>query len=184
VLSRDQLAFVRQLDHLSCVERPALGVLQLGWLHINGQSGAVMLSDESPLARTVIAMLDELAAGYLPSRREESDLIELRLATTAPGTVHRVRVAGGRLTLQRGDELLFDEPMGPDQQVDLVDALLAQRGVDEPDLTGVLRTQDRVLLLALSFAGSWQGPFAEIIDVLRAARLHRFRLPSTPPPPR
>jgi hypothetical protein len=142
-LSSDQLALVRRLDRLSCVElQPGPG--ESDWLSIGLDLGkyqeysGARIATASTLGRAVNAMLEDLMEQYRRPRREVIGSMDLRLATTEPGAVYRARVTGGRVTVKRGRKLLVDEPVDPDQLIDLVDEALERRLVDEPHVKGVL----------------------------------------------
>lgn len=157
-LSREQLALVRRLDQLSCEPRPELprrldqlscvelsfGGRDPGWVWIGPKLGAsdeyvgARISVESALGGAVAAMLNELVAEYRESRREVIGTMDLRLAITEPGLTYRVRVTGGRLTVERNRRRIVDEPLDPDLLIDLVDAALERRAAADPDVKGVL----------------------------------------------
>ena len=173
-LSSEQLALVRRLDQLSCVELQR-DRSELAWLTIGLDLGAAddyagaRIQVASTLGRTVTAMLDEVAAQYRGWRREAIASMDLRLATTAPGAVYRVRINGGRLTVKHGRSLLLDKPIEPDLLVDLVDAVLERPPADpDPDVKGVLRLHGRSVPIAHAARG--QSPFALIHWAIRDAQ--------------
>jgi hypothetical protein len=164
-LSSEQLALVRRLDQLSCVELvPGPG--ERGWLSIGLDLGkhyefeGARISPASTLGRTVSAMLDDLTTRYRQPRREAMGSFDLRLEATRPGAVYSARVTGGRLTVKQGRKLLFEEPVDVDQLIDLVDAALERRPIDDPDVKGVLLMNGWSVPVSL-----WhyeKGPFAQI----------------------
>lgn len=173
-LSTEQLALVRRLDQLSCVELQR-DRSELAWLTIGLDLGAAddyagaRIQVASTLGRTVTAMLDELAEQYRGPRRELIAALDLQLATTAPGAVYRARIHGGRLTVKHGPTLLLDKPIEPDLLVDLVDAALEQPPADpDPDVKGVLRLHGRSVPIAHAARG--QTPFAPIHWAIRDAQ--------------
>jgi hypothetical protein len=176
-LSSEQLALVRRLDQLSCVqlETERRGGYSVEWLSIGLDLGqhhpytGARISPDSMLGRAVMAMLDELTAGYRQPRREAIGSIDLRLATTEPGPVYRVRIDGDRLTVKHGQKLLVDEELWPDVLVDLVDLALEHRPVAEPDLAGVLLLHGRSVPLAVS-ARRERSPFAQIYRAIESAK--------------
>lgn len=145
-LSSEQLALVRRLDQLSCVQLQSedRGGYAVDWLSIGLDLGkhdryaAASIAPASTLGRAVTALLDDLVAQYRKSRRALIGSFDLRLQTTEAGAVYTVRVTGGRLTAKRGRKLLFEEPVDPELLVDLADAILERRPVDEPYSKGVL----------------------------------------------
>lgn len=171
-LSSEQLALVRRLDRLSCVTlQPREG--ESGWVSIgldlgrHQEYGGARISPASTLGRTVTAMLDELMAQYRGPRREAIGSMDLRLATTERNPRYRVRVSGGRLTVERGRKLLVDEPVEPDLLVDLVDAALEPREVDAPEARGVLLLHGRSVPVSLD--RHERGPFAELLRAIARA---------------
>jgi hypothetical protein len=172
-LSSEQLALVRRLDQLSCIQLQR-DVGDLDWLLIGldlgkfDEYGGARISAASTLGRAVTAMLDDLTTRYRQPRHEAVGSMDLRLATTEPGAVYRVRVTGGRLTVKRGRKLLVDEPVDPDLLLDLVDAALERRTVDEPDVKGVLLMHGRSVPVALTRYG--RSPFELIHRAIASAR--------------
>jgi len=172
-LSSEQLALVRRLDQLSCVQLQGED-RHRDWLFIGldlgkfDEYGGARISTESMLGRAVTAMLDDLTAEYRRPRQAVIGSMDLRLATTEPGALYHVRVTGGRLTARRGRKLLVDEPVDPELLIDLVDATLARRAVDEPDVKGALLLHGWSAPVALS---RWErGPFEQIHRAIASAR--------------
>ncbi|HWO25186.1 MAG TPA: hypothetical protein VNO30_40885 [Kofleriaceae bacterium] len=183
-LSGEQLALVRRLDQLSCVELQSDRHWSYAteWLSIGLDLGqhdpytAARIAPLSDLGRAVTAMLADLTAQYRVPRREAIGSIELQLATTRPGPVYRVRIAGDRLTVKRGRKLLVDEEVESDMRVDLVDVALARQPASAHDLEGVLLMHGRSLPIAL--ARHARSPFAQIHRAVdRAQYLEEERSP-------
>lgn len=187
-LPGEQLALVRRLgrlpgaepqpdDHYFLVIGPDRG--ELGELAVDG---GAHVSPASELGATVTAMLDELMDRHVPARQASIASMDLQLETTGPGAVYRVRVAGGRLTVDRGRTRRLDTEMHPALLIDLVDAALEQHaaaepdddvlGVDEPDVTGVLHVGGRSIPLAL--ARHRRGAFDLIHGAIASARHFDF----------
>jgi hypothetical protein len=175
-LSGEQLALVRQLDQLSCVqlETGERWGYAVEWLSIGLDLGqhypytGAHISPDSTLGRAVTAMLDELVSQYRQPRREAIGAIDVRLATTEPGAVYRLRIAGDRLTVKHGRKLLVDEQVEGDLLVDLVDVALERLPVDAPDLKGVLLMQGHSLPVVLAMHE--RSPFAQIYRAIRHAQ--------------
>jgi hypothetical protein len=174
-LSSEQLALVRRLDQLSCVQLQTerRGGYSVEWLSIGLDLGqhdpytGARIMPASMLGRAVTAMLDELTAEYRRPRREAIGSIDLRLATTEPGAVYRVRIAGERLTVKRGRKLLVDEPVDAELLVDLVDTILERRAVAAPDLKGVLLMRGGSVPVTVE---DGRGPFEPIYRAIRNAQ--------------
>lgn len=172
VLSSEQLALVRQLDRLSCVA-PAEILDPHGWLMIGldlgkfHEYGGASIEIESVVGKTVTTMLDELAAQYRAPRLELVSAMDLRLQTTDPDSPFRLRVAKGRITVERRGKRLFDEPIEPDLLLDLVDLALEHRPVAEPDVAGTLLLDGRSVPVALS--RNWRGATGHIYRALDSA---------------
>ncbi len=165
-LSSEQLALVRRLDRLSCVELQREGderYFDNQWLSIGLDLGkrdeltGARVPAASVLGRAVTAMLEDLKAQYRRSQREVIRSMDLRLATTARGAVYRVRVTGGYLTVKRGSKLLVDDPLNPELLIDLVDAALERRTADKPSVKGVLLVNGRSVPVTLVRPA--RGPF-------------------------
>lgn len=190
-LSSEQLALVRRLDRWPYAEPesdeldflvigPDRGTL--GELDADGGDGGSRVSPASALGLAVTAMLDELMDRHVPARQASIASMDLRLETTGPGAIYRVRITGGRLTVERGRKLLLDEECPPALLIDLVDAALDPRaaagpdedalGVDEPDMTGVLLVGGRSVPLAL--ARHRRGAFDLIYGAIASARYFDF----------
>jgi hypothetical protein len=172
-LSSEQLALVRRLDQLSCVQLQPEPT-ELDWLSIGLDLGkhyeyaGARVSPASTLGRTVTAMLDGLVEQYRRPRRELIGSFDLRLTTTEPGAIYGVRITGGRLTVKRGRKLLIDDPVEADLLIDLVDAALAQPPVGDPDARGRLLINGRLVPVSLLFYE--KGPFELIHHAVMGAR--------------
>ncbi len=174
VLSSEQLALVRRLDRLSCVDlRPREG--ESGWVSIgldlgkHHEDGGARISPSSTLGRAVTAMFDELMEQYRRPRRERVGAMDLRLATTEPGPVYRARVSGGRLTVRRGRKLLVDDPVDPDTMIDLFDAALEPREVYMPVAKGALQLHGRSAPVTIERYE--RGPFEPITNAIGKAQV-------------
>jgi hypothetical protein len=140
------------------------------WPVANGaadEAAGEQIPPSSVLGRAVNAVLDDLSAQYLQPRREAIGSIDLRLATTEPGAIYRVRIAGERLTVKHGQRLLVDEQVEAEALVDLVDKLLEGGTVARPDLAGVLLMHGRSVPITL--VGPGRGPFEQIYRAIRNA---------------
>jgi hypothetical protein len=174
-LSEAQLALVRRLDQLSCVELQPdgsePGFLSIGLDLGKHQSyGGAYVPPASVLGRAVTALLRDLEAQYRQPRREALSSIDLRLATTEPGAIYRVRIAGGRITVQHGRKVLVDEPVDADEVMDLVDMLLTQPAIDEHDMRGVLLMQNVSVPVS---AWRWERGPVQLIHYAISTAEHR-----------
>jgi hypothetical protein len=180
-LSEAQLALVRRLDQLSCVELQRNEYeLQYGserrWLAIGLDLGKYEPGDgayvpaASNLGRAIIPMLDELVDRYRGQRQAVIGSMDLRLATTerGRGAAYRVRLVGDRLTVRRGGSLLLDQPMADELRLDLVDAALEQRAVDKPSMKGALYMDGWSVPVQLVRTGT--GSFEEIYRAIDTAQ--------------
>jgi hypothetical protein len=175
-LSSEQLALVRRLDQMSCVQPQSddRWSYAVDWLSIGLDLGkhdryaAAAISPGSTLGRAVTAMLDDLVAQYRKPRLALLGSFDLRLQTTEPGAVYTVRVTGGRLTAKRGRKLLFEEPVDPELLIDLVDAALERRPIDEPFVKGVLLIDGASVPVNLPYYE--KGPFEPIHRAFQGAR--------------
>ena len=176
-LSSEQLALVRRLDQLSCVELQSdrRWSYATEWLSIGLDLGqhdpytAARITPTSELGRAVTAMLADLTAQYRVPRREAIGSAEFRLAPTGLGAGYKVRIVGDRLTVKHGRKLLVDEEVPADVLVDLVDLALAQHRASEPDLRGVLLLHGRSVPVAV-LARRERSPFAQIYRAIDNAQ--------------
>lgn len=183
-LTDAQLALVRRLDRMSCVEpprawrEPRTVVIGLDLGKFDEYAGA-RISTVSPLGLAVTSMLDGLVEQYRQPRREVIGSMDLRLASTDPEEGYRVRIAGGRLTVERNGKRWVDEPVEPDLRIDLIDAILERRaagGADvppelrgaKPELRGALRMDGWSVPVAL--VRQERSPFAQIHRAIDSAR--------------
>ncbi|HWO25187.1 MAG TPA: hypothetical protein VNO30_40890 [Kofleriaceae bacterium] len=172
-LSGEQLALVRRLDQLSCVELfpegDEPGFLSIGLdLGKHQAYGGAYVPPASVLGRAVTALLRDLEAQYRQPRREAIESMELQLATTEAGAVYRIRIAGDRVTVRHGQRLLVDEPVDADELMDVIDALLTQPTADESDVKGVLLIQG--LSVPVAFWRWERGPFQMIHNAIQKAQ--------------
>ena len=180
-LSAEQLALVRRLDQLSGVRLQRTDAeLQYGsehrWLSIGLDLGKYEPGDgahvpaASDLGRAIIPMVDELVDRYRDARLPAIGSMELRLATTARGrgAAYRVRIAGDRLTVKRGGNLLLEQQMGDELRLDLVDAALERRAVDAPSMKGMLYMDGWSVPVQIVRTGT--GPFEEIYRAIELAQ--------------